>query len=331
VNLDEVARRARVSPATVSRVLNNFSVVKNSTRARVLRAVGELGYQPNLHARSLAGGKNRTLGVIVSNMENPFFFDIYKIIEGDARARGYEVVVANTDYRSEQLTNSIRLMIGRRVSGLAVIVSEMAPDLIQGLSDSKIPVVFYDVGTPTAKITNIRVNYQRGVKRLFDYLYSLGHRRFGFVGHHASLDPLNIRLRTVMETASAYSAQIQVRSSAREDRLEGGRQAMRELLTPGFDPTAIICVNDIMAVGVLRELRDRGLRVPEDVSVTGFDNITLSEFCYPSLTTMHIPRDRIGHLVCEILIPGVGQASIEGSEIVIDPQLMVRESTGAAR
>ena len=86
-----------------------------------------------------------------------------------------------------------------------------------------------------------------------------------------------------------------------------------------------------MAVGVLRELRDRGLRVPEDVSVTGFDNITLSEFCYPSLTTMHIPRDRIGHLVCEILIPGASQTSIAGSEIVIDPQLMVRESTGTAR
>ena len=126
MNLEQVARRAKVSTATVSRVLNNASVVKSTTRARVVKAIEELKYHPNLHARSLAGGKSRTIGVIASNMENPFFFDIYKTIESDAHTRGYEVVMANTDYRSEQLVTSVRLMIGRRVAGLAVIVSEMA-------------------------------------------------------------------------------------------------------------------------------------------------------------------------------------------------------------
>ena len=113
MNLEEVARRARVSTATVSRVLNNATVVKSTTRARVVRAIEELKYHPNLHARSLAGCKSRTIGVIVSNLENPFFFDIYKTIEADAHARGYEVVMANTDYRSEQLVSSIRLMPAR--------------------------------------------------------------------------------------------------------------------------------------------------------------------------------------------------------------------------
>src|SRR5271169_405039 len=122
MSLEQVARRAKVSTATVSRVLNNASVVKGSTRARVVKAIEELKYHPNLHARSLAGGKSRTIGVIVSNMENPFFFDIYKTIESDAHAAGYEVVMANTDYRSEQLVTSVRLMIGRRVMGLAAIV-----------------------------------------------------------------------------------------------------------------------------------------------------------------------------------------------------------------
>src|ERR1051326_4711748 len=125
MNLEQVALRARVSTATVSRVLNHASVVKNSTRARVMKAIEELKYHPNLHARSLAGGKSRTIGVIASNMGNPFFFDIYQTVEADARAHGYEIVVANTDYSPEQLVNSIRLMIGRRVEGLAVIVSEM--------------------------------------------------------------------------------------------------------------------------------------------------------------------------------------------------------------
>src|ERR1044071_3910154 len=117
MNLEQVARRAKVSTATVSRVLNNASVVKGSTRARVVKAIEELKYHPNLHARSLAGGKSRTIGVIASNMENPFFFDIYHTLETDVHTRGYEIIIANTDYRPAQLVKSIRLMIGRRVAG----------------------------------------------------------------------------------------------------------------------------------------------------------------------------------------------------------------------
>ena len=280
MNLEQVARRAKVSTATVSRVLNNASVVKGSTRARVMRAIEELKYHPNLHARHLAGGKSSTIGVIVSNMENPFFFDIYKTMESDAHASGYEVVVANTDYRSEQLVTSIRLMIGRRVAGLAAIVSEMEPALIDELTDSGIPVVFYDVGTPRKNITNIRVDYRRGIEKIVDYLHSLGHRRLGFVGHHAVLGPINERMKTVID-AVARIPELEVRTAADADTLEGGRQATRALLGSGFQPTAIVCVNDIMAVGALRELRERGLRVPQDVSVTGFDNVKLSEFCFP--------------------------------------------------
>ena len=124
MNLEQVAKRARVSTATVSRVLNNVDLVKNSTRVRVMKAVAELNYHPNLHARSLAGGKSRTLGMIASNMENPFFFDILRALESDAHAHNLEVVVANTDYRPEQLVRSIRLMIGRRVAGLADLGQE---------------------------------------------------------------------------------------------------------------------------------------------------------------------------------------------------------------
>lgn len=330
MNLEQVARRAKVSTATVSRVLNNASVVKNSTRARVMRAIEELKYHPNLHARNLAGGKSNTIGVIVSNMENPFFFDIYKTIESDAHANGFEVVVANTDYRSEQLVSSIRLMIGRRVAGLAAIVSEMEPALMDELTESRIPVVFYDVGVPRKNITNIRVNYRRGVEKVIEYLHGMGHRRLGFVGHHAVLEPINERLKTVMEAAARFPA-MEVRTAADTDTLEGGRQAARALLGAGYDPTAIICVNDIMAVGALRELRERGIRVPQDISVTGFDNVKLSEFCYPALTTVHIPRDRIGHIVFDRLAPRLDRSEIPADyEIVIDPEFVVRDSTGLA-
>lgn len=329
MNLEQVARRAKVSTATVSRVLNNASVVKASTRARVERAIEELKYHPNLHARNLAGGKSRTIGVIASNMENPFFFDIYKTVESDAHTRGYEVVVANTDYRSEQLVTSVRLMIGRRVAGLAAIVSEMDPALIKELTESRIPVVFYDVGTPRGNIVNIRVNYRRGIEKVVDYLHSLGHRRLGFVGHHAMLAPINERMKAVLD-AVARNPVLEVKTAADSDTLEGGRQSTRVLLSSGYEPSAIICVNDITAVGALRELRERGIRVPQDVSVTGFDNVKLAEFCYPALTTVHIPRERIGHIICDYLIPQREQSSSPEHEVLIDPELVVRESTGPA-
>ena len=329
MNLEEVARRAKVSTATVSRVLNNASVVKGTTRARVVKAIEELKYHPNLHARSLAEGRSRTLGVIVSNLENPFFFDIYKTIQADAHARGYEVVIANTDYSSEQLIASVRLMIGRRVAGLAAIVSEMAPSLIEELADSKIPSVFYDLGQARGNVASIRVDYRRGIEKVVDYLYSLGHRKLAFVGHHAVLGPINERMKAVMDAVARIPA-LEVRTVTDADTLEGGRQATRTLLNSDFETTAIICVNDIMAVGALRELRERGLRVPEDVSVTGFDNVKLSEFCYPALTTVHIPRERIGHSICESLLAKSGKTVVE-TEIVIDPEFVLRDSTGPAR
>jgi DNA-binding LacI/PurR family transcriptional regulator len=164
---------------------------------------------------------------------------------------------------------------------------------------------------------------------VIDYLHSLGHRRLGFVGHHALLGPLNERMKTVLD-AVARIPEIEVRTAADADTLEGGRQATRALLASGFAPTAIICVNDVMAVGALREMRERGIRVPRDVSVTGFDNVKLSEFCYPALTTVHIPRERIGRIICDSLIPKPDQPATIEHDIVIDPEFVLRDSTGPA-
>jgi DNA-binding LacI/PurR family transcriptional regulator len=327
MNLEEVAKRARVSTATVSRVLNNASIVKSSTRSRVMKAVEALNYHPNLQARSLAKGKSRSIGVIVSNIENPFFLDIYKAVEAGAHAQGYELIMANTDYRSDQLVTSIRLMIGRRVAGLAAIVSEMDPELIDELNGHSIPVVFYDVGAPRGNITNIRVNYRRGMETLADYLYNLGHRRMGFVGHHATLGPITERANVLLETMSRHPG-VEVQTAADMDSLEGGRRATRTLLSANSGLTAIVCVNDFMAVGAMREIRERGLRVPEDISVTGFDNVKLAQFCYPALTSVHIPRDQIGQIICDSLLPG--EKTMLDHDIVIDPELVVRDSTGPA-
>jgi LacI family transcriptional regulator len=331
MSLQAVAARAKVSTATVSRVLNGVDVVKASTRLRVMKAIADLKYHPNLHARSLAGAVNRTIGVIVSNLDNPFFLDVYRAIESDCHAEGYEVVVANTLYRPEQLAASVRMMIGRRVAGLALIVSEMDEVLVQELTEGQIPVAFYDVGVAGGHVTRIRVNYRRGVERVVDYLSALGHTDLGFIGHHSGLTPLNERCNAVLEIAQAAGSRITVTQALDDDSLQGGKRAAAELFSSGQLPTAVICVNDIMAVGALLELRERGLHVPRDVSVTGFDGIELSKYCCPALTTVNIPRDQIGHTIFRSLSSDGSANEFVGREFAITPELVVRESTGPAR
>ncbi len=331
MSLQDVAERAGVSTATVSRVLNGVDVVKTSTRVRVMKAIADLKYHPNLHARSLAGAVNKTIGVIVSNLDNPFFLDVYRAVESDCHANGYEVVVANTLYRPEQLAASVRMMIGRRVAGLALIVSEVDDRIVEELTLGDMPVVLYDVGKAGGHVTKIRVDYRRGVERVVDYLTALGHKDLGLIGHHSGLGPIFERCNTVLESAHAATSAATVRQASDSDSLQGGKRAAAELLSTGRPPSAIICVNDLMAVGALLELRERGLHVPRDVSVTGFDDIELAKFCYPPLTTVHIPRDEIGHTVFRSLARDDKTREVVGREFAIAPELVVRDSTGPAR
>ncbi len=329
MTLHEVAKRARVSPATVSRVLNHPGRVKEAVRTRVLKAMDDLNYHPNVYARALARGGSRTIGLIVSNLRNPFFLDIFQALESDAHAKGFEVVVANTDYRSEQLLKHVKLMHGRRVAGLAVIVSEMDPLVIEELAENGLPKVFYDVGVPARSSVNIRTDYALGIRRVVDTLYSLGHRSLAFIGHHTALAPLQVRQRAFADALrDCCGDATPVFEVADDDSPAGGLQAARHLFASGAGPTGIVCVNDFVALGVMRALREMGLAVPADVSVVGCDNISLSEFACPPLTTINIPREKIGHLVSSSLMPTDQSPALWGREIVIEPDLIIRDSTG---
>ena len=328
MNLEDVAQQAGVSTATVSRVVNNQGVVRKSTRIRVLKVIEELKYSPNLHARALAGSI-RMIGLVVSNLENPFFLDIFHHLEIAAHNQGYEVLIANTCYDRERLQSSVRMMLGRRPSGMAMIVSEMEEGLLDELLERKIRTVVYDVSPPRPGITTIRTNYKRGMQRIVEYLHSLGHRRVAFIGHHPSLGPLSDRQRVFVEVMESYQGGVEYRVATSDDSFAGGRQAVRDLFE-GFQPTAIVCVNDFIALGVLRQLRDMGLRVPQDVSVSGFDNITLSEMVYPALTTAHIPRDFIGKQILDGVIGANVLDTNSSKDTLIEPELLVRDSTGPA-
>lgn len=332
MTLEDVAKRARVSTATVSRVLNGGGGVRPATRSRVLRAVEELNYTPDLNARSLAGAQPRSLGVVMSNIANPFFLDIFRSVEACARQRGYDLIVASTDYSSERLASSIMTILGRRVAGLALVVSETVPPMVSTIA-ARLPVVLYDGGAHRLKnAMNIRANYRGGMQRIVEYLHALGHRRMAFIGHHTSLGPLHERRQAFLSIAEEYAPRVKVMAVATADGLAGGQQAMRQVLDSGFRPTAVACVNDVMAVGALRELHVRGLSVPADVSVTGFDNTTMAEFAHPALTTADVPRDTIGRLIFDSLVPPEGgDGALSRAEVVVETQLIVRESTASPR
>jgi LacI family transcriptional regulator len=328
MSLQDVAKRAGVGTATVSRVLNGHPDVKSSTRARVLRAIEELKYRPNLHARSLAGGQNRILGVVLANLYNPFFADICQAIELNAVQRGYEIELANAHTDIKEVSACVHRFLGQKVSGLALF-PETEPDTLDELREANIPVVLHDSGEAGGNITAIHFDHRKGTRMLVDLLYALGHRRMAFIAAPRCLPATEGRRLEFLETAARYSVEARTLAPV-ADGFAGGREAIRGLLRSGFSPTAILCVNDWIAIGAIRELRNRGLAIPGDVSVTGFDNITIAEYCCPSLTTIHIPRAEIGRLVVEALLPDASGTLPPARAISLDPELVVRESTGAA-
>ncbi len=327
MKLADVAKKAKVSVTTVSRVLNDEENVRASTRSRVQRVIEELRYYPNLHARSLAGGQSKTFGMIVSNLDNPFFLDVYRTFESLAIQKGFETIVAASHYDPSRLRAILRSMIGRRVAGIAAIVSETPPELAGDLTGFDIPVVVYDFAGVGRRVTNIRSNYKHGMRQIVEYLHSLGHRRMAFIAYPVPLGPTEDRRKTFLDTTAERGVQAYV-LSANTDAYPGGREAARVLLDSGFRATAILCVNDITAIGVLKELSEGGICVPEQVSVTGFDNIQLAEFTIPSLTTVNIPRDRIAELSFETLVAKRSSGSKHGRDFLLEPELIVRSSSG---
>lgn len=333
MRLLDIAKKAKVSVSTVSRVVNGQEPVKATTRKRVMSVLEEMHYYPNLQARSLVAGNSKTLGVVVSNLENPFFVDVFHILEQEAQKQGYEIFVANTNYDPERLAAGIRLALGRKVAALAIVVSETIPAGIEDFLRIDIPVAFFDVVRPlqNRNMSRVRFDYRRGMQQLVEHLHGLGHRRMAYIGHPLHLGPTDERKEAFIETAQRLNVESTYLTVLDRDGFQGGCDAARELQRSGFDATAVLCVNDITAVGVLRELRNRGISVPEDVSVTGFDNIGLSAFCCPSLTTINIPRERIARILFRNLMLDPSTLPEHGIESVVDPELIVRESTGPAR
>jgi DNA-binding LacI/PurR family transcriptional regulator len=192
------------------------------------------------------------------------------------------------------------------------------------------PVAVYDAELPGRRGCSVRFHYEKGMRQLVQHLHALGHRRMAYIGYPLQLGPTDERRDAFVAATKELRVTERYLAVRRESDLSSGRDAARELLSMEFVPTAILCVNDLVAVGVLRELQSRKISVPDDISVTGFDNIEISEFSTPSLTTINIPRDRIAAALFRSLSSADVEALRNSKPYLIDPQLIVRESTGNA-
>lgn len=329
-----VAKLARVSTATVSAVANGQDKVEPRTRRRVLAAIKKLHYQPNLYARNLARGKTCLLGLIVSDIANPFFGEVTQSIRQEAQACGYELSLASTQFSGEDLVLAVKRMLGMRVTGLAIMTTEMTAEVLEILQASKTPAVFEDVGTVSETISNIRIDYDGGIFKAVRYLVDLGHRRILFVRTYPESTEQERPLLSISLRTQAFLKVVkQFESSRVEPEIvsytgpgpKAGQLAIQKAFDERKEFTAAIAIADPVALGVLHGLHRRGLRIPEDISVVGFDNSYLCEYLHPPLTSVDIPRGRLGKMVVDCLISNI-EGKHAGRELVLETNLVVRES-----
>lgn len=323
-----MARAAGVSTATVSHVLNKTRFVSDETREKVLRAIQECNYYPNENARSLASGRTNTLGLLISDISNPFFPELVKSIETVAFERGHGVILANTDYDDERTSSHVQRFIARKVAGVALMTSELDKSLIDELARCHVPVVFLDLGSVGVCMSNIVVDYELGISEAVNHLHWLGHQKIAYIGGPNRLRSAAKRLAAFRDSMAQYfpgSEPLEIYEG--DFRLDGGRRVAREMLGAGHLPTAVLVANDMMALGVIQELHQRGLQVPDDISIVGFDDIAFAALCDPPLTTICLPRVELGRKAVEALLATVEHPEQQGVEIGIPTYLVLRDST----
>lgn len=322
----DVAHRCGVSESTVSHVINGTKKVSAKTRKLVEQAMEDLKYHRDSHARRLARGHSDFLGLIISDIENPFFPSVIKAFETDALESGFEVLLCTTNYDRARTENAFRKMIENKSPGVAVMTSRVDADMYKQLTEHGIASVFLDSSGPDLLRSNIKLNYVRGATEAIRYLYNLGHRQFALVAgpqNRAS----HISYREAIEAAvNECGGELSV--IVGNNDVASGEAAVQALMTKKSLPTAILCSNDLTAMSVIRTLLKCGLRVPADISVIGADDIPFAGLSQPAMTTVRLPRERLGRLALDILRNMLTNPDKMGVEVVVETELVIRESSG---
>jgi LacI family transcriptional regulator len=331
--IKDIANRAGVSTATVSYVINGTRFVSPELRDRVMSAVVELDYRPNAVAQSLRQKRTRTIGLIVPDNSNPFFAEVAKGVEDAGYEAGVSVMLCNSDGTFDRELRYLNLLRDKQVEGVVLIATTPGVDHLAGIVERRIPAVVFYRKVPQFDVDTLLVDNYGGGHLATRHLIELGHVRIACVAPASVDSPSSLRVsgfRRAMDDAGLVIDEDLIFHG--DNRFAGGRDGAEHLLATGKPFTALFAGNDVMALGAMRTLQQRGLSVPDHVSVVGFDGIALGDFVTPSLTTVLQPRYEAGRTAFRLLLERI----VEGyagppRAIELETRLVVRESTAPSR
>ena len=327
----DVALRAGVSQATVSLVVNNSArtAIPDETRKRVIQAIDELGYRPNTLASSLRLGKTQTLGLILPDSANPFFAEVSRSIETAAFKQNYNLILCNTEENTEKELLYVDVLCNRQVDGIIfVAVGDQTDSLLRVLCKN-IPLVMVDRDLSGMEVDAVLMDNQQGGYLATQHLIQLGHRRIGCISGPSSVNPSARRgegyLAALKDHAITPDENLMIRGDFHP---HSGMIAARQLLDLLDPPTALFACNDLMAIGAIRAIAEAGLRVPEEISLVGFDNIELASYTIPPLTTIAQPIQEAGQIAVDFLLSRIREPDLAFRQVTLPTFLTTRRSSG---
>lgn len=319
--LQDVADLADVSTATVSRCLNFPDQVSDKNRKKVKVAVDALGYTPNFGARVMAAQRTKTVGAIIPTMENAVFARGIQAFQEELDADGYTLLVASSSYRQDLEEKQIRSLVARGADALLLIGHERDPAIFKYLQSRNIPALVTWAFDMSKARPSVGFDNERSMRSIAREVLRLGHRRLAMISvDRASNDRVAARENGVfvaLREVGLHERDLIIQKT--QYSIENGASVFREIMQSSPRPTAVLCANDVLAVGALREARRMGIRVPEEVSIVGFDDIELAQVTYPELTTVHVPHREMGHHAARTLIDHLENGTpIRSHELVAD-------------
>lgn len=331
LNQRSVAKKAGVSSATVSRVINGSPAVKEDTAKHVRRILDELNFIPNPIATALKYGRSKTYGVIIPDITNPFYPEFLRNFEEALVENDFELQLATTEASEPKLVNSVRRMIMRQVDGVVIMASEYETRAIEPLLNHQIPIVTVDRRRVVEGSSDVAIDFEDGYRKAVLHLHELGHERIGFIAGLPGIHTSDVRLDAFRQALEFAGLKYDPRYTRTGDyRVAGGDAAMRSLLKESKLPTAILTVNDLSAFGALRALHACGVEIPKQMSIVGWDGIQLANAVYPALTTVHVPARDLAQGCIKALDFSRANISKRGLQISVRGNLVVRESTAVA-
>ena len=331
LSIKDIARAANVSHSTVSRALRDSHLVNPETAERIRQIASQANFRVSAVGRSLATGRTNSIGVVVTSIADPFTAEVVNGIEDKANARGYSVILATSRADPDREIKVVRSFEERRVDGILVMSSHVGSLYTPLLRDMRIPIVLINSRPCVESVCSVAIDNLVASEAATRFLIQLGHRKIGYIGDAVGLESTLERLagyRQALESAGVLQRTEYVAQG--DGQAEGGVLAMEQLLNLPEPPTAVFCYNDMTAIGALSAVHARHLRVPEDMSVVGFDDLAISSVVYPPLTTIRQPKERMGRMATEILL-NILHGSVAQSSRRVQGELIVRESTAPPR